>query len=175
MTLACARVCFVNLGFGLAPRSALKFLSLAVLSFCILLATPLAHAQSIPCVLKIVQLETGGGTPFYVRCPGGPGVCRGNFALAIEGAKQAIFVKAFCEPGRVTLAFADMSGTLALGSQTFTVIHMPQSNTAHASLDLYPPLARLSQDSPPSHIDLPVLRQSDRPIAKVRVDVWTER
>jgi len=158
---------------GIVHRRALGLLSSAALSLCVLLPCIPAHAQSIPCVLKIVQLEAGGGTPFYVRCPGGQGVCRGNFALAIEGAKQAIFVKAFCEPGRVTLAFADMSGTLALGSQTFTVIHMAQSNTAHALLDLYPPLAQLQQDSPPSHINRPVLRQADRPIAKLRVDVWT--
>ena len=139
---------------------------------CLLLAGSPAEAQQIPCVLKIVQLEAGDGTPFYMRCPSSPEVCRGNVPLAIEGAKQAIFVKAVCEPGSVTLAFADASGTLALGSQTFTVIYITRSNTAHAAIDLYPPLARLNQDSPPSHINLPVLRQSDRPIAKVRVDVW---
>jgi len=134
-----------------------------------------AQAQSIPCVLKIVQLEAGGGAPFYVRCPGGPGLCRGSFELIRDGAKRTASVKAVCEPGSVTLAFTDASGTLALGSQNFTVLYIPYSNTAHASLDLYPPLAQLQQDSPSSHINRPVLRQADRPIAKVRVDVWTER
>ncbi|MGO8866769.1 MAG: hypothetical protein ACLQME_09745 [Alphaproteobacteria bacterium] len=82
-------------------------------------------------------------------------------------------MKAICESGSVILAFADETGTFVLGSQTFTKIHIPDPNAAHASLDLYPSLAQLQQDSPPSHINRPVLRQADRPIAKLRVDVWT--
>ncbi|MGO8866771.1 MAG: hypothetical protein ACLQME_09755 [Alphaproteobacteria bacterium] len=123
--------------------------------------------------MKIAQLEVGEGTPFFVRCAGGPDVCRGSFELSIDGAKRTVFVKALCESGSVILAFADENGTFALGSQTFTKIHIPDSNTAHASLSLYPPLAQLQQDSPTPQFHLPVLRQSDRAVAKIGVDVWT--
>jgi len=158
---------------GPVLRRALGLLPSAALSLCVLLTCLAARAESVPCVLKIAQLEAGEGTPFYVRCPGGPGVCRGKFELSIDGAKRTVFVKALCESGSVILAFADESGTFALGSQTFIKIHIPHSNTAHASLSLYPPLAQLQQDSPTPQFHLPVLRQSDRAVAKIEVDVWT--
>ncbi|MFI5024578.1 MAG: hypothetical protein ACHQRJ_23365 [Alphaproteobacteria bacterium] len=154
------------------PRLATRLASLLAW-LCLLLAGVPAEAQRIPCVLKIVQLEAGDGTPFYMRCPGGPGVCRGTFKLILDGAERTAFVKAVCEHASVMLAFADESGIFELGSQNFTELHVPHSKTTQASLNLYTPLARLQLDSPNALHHLPVLRQSDRPVAKLRVDVWT--
>ena len=142
-------------------------------SLWLLLADSPAEAQRIPCVLKIVQLEAGDGTPFYMRCAGGPGVCRGTFELILDGAERTAFVKAVCERGSVMLAFADASGIFELGSQNFAEIIIPRSKRAHASIDLYTPIERLQLDSPNALHHLMVLRQSDRPVAKVRVDVWS--
>ena len=159
-------------------RRALRFVPFLVW-FCLLPAAPPAQAASIPCVLKIVQLEAGEKAPSYVRCsagPGGAGLCRGHFILAIDGVERAAFVEALCEYGRVTLGFVDDGGAILVpGPEALAIIEIPRVNTAHADLALYLAPPQLLADSPQSHIDRPILRQAARPIAKVHIEVWTER